>query len=265
VSFKERRREAVAGIAALSSRTRANLDGQCIEYTLLGGGAPTFVLIAGSGGPIESWCGVAPALSALGTVLAYNRPGVGASDGPSAAQTVDVMTEALRALLRHAGLAPPFILVGHSLGGLIANYYARAYPAEIASVVLVEATAPEDVATMAAHASKAQRLLKKLLDVVARPDPFGEAQNAARSAELVESAGAFPRIPLVVVTGGKPAMSWATPDAALAARALSQRRLAELSASGCQRVAAASGHFPQLTEPQVVVEAVSEIVQSRRL
>jgi pimeloyl-ACP methyl ester carboxylesterase len=260
VSFNERRREAVAGIAALSSRARALIDGKCTEYAVLGDGAPTFVLIAGSGGPIESWCGVAPALSALGTVLAYNRPGVGASDGPSAAQTVDVMTEALRALLRHAGLAPPFILVGHSLGGLIANYYARAHPAEIAGVVLVEATAPEDVATMAAHESKAQRLLKWLLDGLVRSDPLGEAQHAARSAELVEGAGTFPGIPLVVIMGGKPAMSWMTPDAARAARARSQRRLVELSARGRQMVATASGHFPQFTQPDVVVEAVRQVV-----
>ncbi len=62
-----------------------------LEYVTSGKGSPTIVLINGSGGPIEGWYKVYAPLEALGTVVAYNRPGMGGSSKPSEPQTGDVL------------------------------------------------------------------------------------------------------------------------------------------------------------------------------
>ncbi|WNG53540.1 alpha/beta hydrolase [Archangium gephyra] len=243
----------------LPPKQKASIQGQELEYLIAGQGSPTLVLINGAGGPIEGWLRVWEPLSALGTVFAYNRPGLGGSGKPVVSQTGDVIVESLRALLRHAQLAPPYVLVGHSLGGLAVNLFARTYPAEVSGVVLLDATAPEDVGVMASHRSGFQRFAQRTLDTLFGKDELGETEHVSRTVDLIQRAGPFPDVPLAVVTGGRPAMAWATPEQALAARAEHQRRLAALSPRGRQLLASRSGHFPQLTEPEVVVEAVRSV------
>ncbi|KFA91743.1 alpha/beta fold hydrolase [Archangium violaceum] len=243
----------------LPPKQKARIQGQELEYLIAGQGSPTLVLINGAGGPIEGWLRVWEPLSALGTVFAYNRPGLGGSGKPVVPQTGDVLVESLRALLSHAQLPPPYVLVGHSLGGLAVNLFARTYPAEVSGVVLLDATAPEDVGVMASHRSGFQRFAQRTLEALFGRDELGETEHVSRTVDLIQRAGPFPDVPLVVVTGGKPAMSWATAEQALAARAEHQRRLAALSPRGRQMLASRSGHFPQLTEPEVVVEAVRSV------
>ncbi|QRK05985.1 alpha/beta hydrolase [Archangium violaceum] len=243
-----------------STKQKASINGQALEYIIAGQGSPTIVLINGSGGPIEGWLRVWEPLSALGTVFAYNRPGIGGSGKPVVPQTGEVIVESLRALLLHANLSPPYLLVGHSLGGLAVNLFARTFPTEVSGVVLLEATAPEDVSVMARYQNGFQRFAQRTLDSIFGKDELGETGHVSRTVDLIQRAGPFPDVPFVVVTGGRPAMAWATPAQALAARAEHQRRLAALSPQGKQMIASRSGHFPQLTEPEVVVEAVRFVV-----
>ncbi len=239
------------------------VDGHTVEYITSGKGVPVIVLINGVGGPIEGWFRVFSVLEILSTVFAYNRAGIGKSSKPTEPQTGGVLVKTLRASLLAAGFAPPFVLVGHSLGGLIANLFARTYPNEVEGVVFLDATAPEDVAAMAAHASPLQKVLTQLRDRVFGIDAFGETTHEQNTVALIEQAPTFPDIPVVVVSGGKPAMSWLTPDPALAARAEHQRYLSHLSPRSKQVIAKKSGHFPQFSEPAVVVEAVRDVLRLR--
>jgi pimeloyl-ACP methyl ester carboxylesterase len=245
----------------MAPKQQARINGQTFEYVIAGQGAPLIVLINGAGGPIEGWFRVMEPLSALGTVFAYNRPGTGGSGKPAVAQTGEVIVESLRALLRQANLSPPYLLVGHSLGGLAVNLFARTFPDEVSGVVLLDATAPEDVSVMARHQSGFQRFAQRTLDTLFGKDELGETEHVSHTVGLIQRAGPFPDVPLAVVTGGKPAMTWATPAQALAARAEHQRGLAALSPQGKQIIASRSGHFPQLTEPEVVVEAVRFVTE----
>ncbi len=249
-------------LKTLPPKKKALIHGQDIEYIIAGQGSPTIVLINGAGGPIEGWFRVLEPLSALGTVFAYNRPGTGGSGKPVVPQTGEVIVGLLRALLLQTQLPPPYLLVGHSLGGLVVNLFARTFPAEVSGVVLLDATAPEDISVMARHQNGLQRLAQRALGAIFGRDEQGETEHISRTVELIQRAGRFPTVPLVVVTGGRPAMKWATPTQALAARAEHQRRLTTLSPRGKQLIASRSGHFPQLTEPEVVVEAVREVVSS---
>jgi pimeloyl-ACP methyl ester carboxylesterase len=237
-----------------------------IEYALAGHGPATVLLINGAGGPLAGWLRVFEPLSQFTRVLAYNRPGIGRSSRPHAAQTVGRMVEELRQLLQALALLDaPLILVGHSFGGLIAHLFARRHPDKVAGLLFLEATAPQDLQLLRAHETGLQRGLNWLLHKLAPLDPLHETQpehTAASLAELLDSsaARAFPPLPLCVISGERPAMAWASKRQALALRAQHQAALARLSPRGIHLKATRSGHFPQLSEPALVIEAIQALV-----
>jgi pimeloyl-ACP methyl ester carboxylesterase len=233
-----------------------DLGGLAVEVQLAGRGRPTVVLINGSGGPLAGWMRVFDALAARTTTLAYNRPGIGRSAPPTEAQTAGAMVAALRRLLAELQLAPPHVLVGHSFGGLVAQLYARRHPDEVAGVVLLEATAPDDLTALKAHENGLQRGLAWLMRRLMPPKPWHETEHTAVTATELAAAPPFPPLPLRVVTGTRPAMAWATRPALLQARAAHQRALAALSPLGRQVLAEKSGHFPQFSQPDLVVSTV---------
>lgn len=240
------------------SKSKATIAGDIIEYVSAGNGVATVVLVNGSGGPIEGWHRIFEPVAGFAKVLAYNRPGIGASSKPRHPQTGSHMVESLRAVLRAAVLPPPYVLVGHSLGGLIVNLYARLYPSEVSAAVLVEATAPQDVVDLVQYENAIQRFARTILDKVAAPNPNAETQHLQATISEIQKAPPFPSVPLTVISGGKPAMAWATASEALAARGRHQQGLASLSPLGKQVIAARSGHFPQFTQPELVVAAIQE-------
>jgi pimeloyl-ACP methyl ester carboxylesterase len=231
-----------------------------VEYAIAGEGAPTLVLINGSGGPIDAWFRVWEGLTPLGTVLAYNRAGIGGTAPAAEPQTAAAMVEELRLLLQALALPMPLVLIGHSFGGLIANLHARLHPDEIRAVVMLEATAPEDVETLPQLENWLQRLLRRATVRSTASDALSELAQAGASVRQIAAAPPFPDLPLRVVTGARPAMRWVTPTAALHARATHQQQLALLSAHGQQVIAQRSGHFPQLTEPALVVETIRSVL-----
>jgi len=88
---------------------------------------------------------VLDAVSPAATVFAYNRPGYGHSEATGAPRDGATIVEQLRSTLRQKGLAPPYVLVGHSMGGLYMQLFARRYPEEVKGLVLVDALYPRVV------------------------------------------------------------------------------------------------------------------------
>lgn len=101
-------------------------------------GAPTVVLEAGLGESSLTWAGIQPALAGRLRVCAYDRPGYGWSDPSSETPTAAGTVAALHELLQAAGEPGPYLLVGHSLGGLYARLFAHRYPDETAGLVLLD-------------------------------------------------------------------------------------------------------------------------------
>ncbi len=91
---------------------------------------------------LDTWGSVIEAIKSDTTVFAYNRPGYGNSEEAQTRRDGRTIVEDLRGTLRHQGLKPPYVLVGHSLGGLYVQLFARAYPQEVSGIVLVDAVYP---------------------------------------------------------------------------------------------------------------------------
>jgi pimeloyl-ACP methyl ester carboxylesterase len=247
----------------LPAASLVDVDGRAVECVLAGCGAPTVVLVNGSGGPLACWMRVFDGIAAHTTTLAYNRPGIGRSARPDRNQTAGEMVVSLRRLLATLQLPPPYVLVGHSFGGLVAQLFARLHPAQTAGVVLLEATAPQDLTALKAHENALQKGLAWLMRRLVPPQRWHETEHTGRSAAELAAAPPFPAVPLRVVTGTKPAMAWATKPELLQARAAHQRALAALSPLGRQVLAGRSGHFPQFSEPELVVATVLALLAHR--
>lgn len=236
------------------------ITGATVEYVVAGAGAPAIVLLNGAGGPLEGWVRVFASLEAASTVVAYNRLGIGQSSKPSEPQTGESVVSMLHALLQGLGVRPPYILVGHSLGGLFVNLFARTYPTEVAGVVFLDSAAPEDSTLIDEHGTEVQRFMQRAVDAVFGRDQFGEATCVPATVELIARAAAFPPVPVVVVSAGRPARGM--PPAVRAARATNQQGLVALSPLGEHVVAGKSGHFPQISEPGLVSEVILSLVAS---
>jgi pimeloyl-ACP methyl ester carboxylesterase len=118
------------------------------------GGHRLHIHCAGTGVPVvfESalgasslvWRHVQALVSGFARACAYDRAGFGWSDAGPLPRTAGRILGELRALLVTAGVGPPYLLVGHSFGGLVARLYASRYPADLAGLVLLDPAAPED-------------------------------------------------------------------------------------------------------------------------
>ena len=250
-------------LGLLPPRQKLQTRSGALEYVVSGSGQPTIVLLNGAGVTLEGWRALYPAIEQIGTVFAWNRFGIKGSDAPRLAQTGAVVIASLREMLAYAGLKPRYVLVGHSLGGLYANLFARLYPAEVSAVLFLEATHPGDQEVLARHESRVAQALSKVFSLpqwLFRANVHAEIEWVGETVKEIEGAGAFPPVPVAVVTGGSDPPKWLMSPAALQARRAHQHELARLSPLGEQVIAAKSGHFPQLTEPALVVDVLSALV-----
>ncbi len=116
-----------------------DIGGHAVAYVAGGTGTPTVVFEAGLGSNgMDSWALVAPDVADHARVFAYDRPGYGGSDLTESPRDAATMVEDLRQLLATTGHEPPYLLVGHSLGGTLMDLFARTHPDEVAGLVLVD-------------------------------------------------------------------------------------------------------------------------------
>lgn len=120
------------------------LGGHRLHLLESGSGSPTIVLEAGLMSTILSWSDLQRALAPSHHVVSYDRAGLGWSDLGPMPRTADRIVDDLHRLLNRAAIPPPYILVGHSFGGLTMPLFAARFPGEIAGMVLVDPVAPAE-------------------------------------------------------------------------------------------------------------------------
>jgi pimeloyl-ACP methyl ester carboxylesterase len=112
--------------------------GRRLNLYCTGSGAPAVILEAGLGDDTSTWGLVQPAIAKRTTTCSYDRAGIGFSDPATRAGSASNIVDDLRRLLTKAGVKGPYVLVGHSYGGLTATLYASRYPKEVAALVGVD-------------------------------------------------------------------------------------------------------------------------------
>jgi len=277
-----------------------DVGGYRLHLNCRGEGMPTVIL---EGGDLEFssfWGRVLPEMAKTTRVCAYDRRGNGWSDPIVGLSTVEQMAADLHTLLERGGIEGPYILVGHSGGGLYARYYQARYPEEVVGLVLVESTYEETLIPLPlpyqkslnyaggvcrealipfgylrlAHPLPAQREVNKLapeeaaaaLARVNRPDLcdtyWAEIGALEANARSVQAvAGTLKALPVVVVRAGLEEGS----DPEGEAKWLKiQTALLELSSRSEMAVAAKSRHYVQLDEPEVIVAAVKRVIEESR-
>lgn len=122
--------------AAPEDARTVTVDGHRVAFRVVGSGRPAIVLISGLGDGMATFQDIARELGKTHTVLIYDRAGYGGSDPGRGPRDASAAERELSGLLAQSGVAGPLILVGHSLGGLFAEYYAAKHPDQIAGLIL---------------------------------------------------------------------------------------------------------------------------------
>jgi pimeloyl-ACP methyl ester carboxylesterase len=123
-----------------------DIGGRSLNIYCWGEGSPAVVLDSGRGLPGYSWILVQPQIAKTTSACWYDRAGLGWSDPAPGSRSSDAVAKDLHQLLGQAGIPPPYVLVGHSMGGFNVRVYQRLYPDEVAGLVLVDAR-QEDMET----------------------------------------------------------------------------------------------------------------------
>jgi pimeloyl-ACP methyl ester carboxylesterase len=224
-----------------------------------GEGGPTVILESGLGGDHRTWERVKPALAVATRVCTYDRAGIGGSDPVTGTRTASDAVDDLAVLLESAAIEGPYVLVGFSFGGAIAQLYAATYPDDVAGIVLVESNHPLEAVQFAKHLTPAQVEEDR---AVMLENP--EHMDVFAGLDEVQAAGSLPNVPLVVVTAGisegwPPGWDVETFDAL---RAAQQTNLATFTDNGRQVIAATSSHHVPSQEPETIVSAVEQVLGS---
>jgi pimeloyl-ACP methyl ester carboxylesterase len=115
-----------------------DVGGYRLHINCQGNGSPTVVMEAGLGEPSLMWALVQPQVSTATKVCVYDRAGLGWSDPSPKPRTTESMVEELHILLKNANIQGPYVLVGHSTGGMLVRLYAHSYPTDVVGMVLVD-------------------------------------------------------------------------------------------------------------------------------
>jgi pimeloyl-ACP methyl ester carboxylesterase len=272
-----------------------DVGGHRLHLSCTGAGTPTVVLEPGAGGMSSSLGWIAPAVARATRVCVYDRAGRGWSEPASTAQDGAQIATDLHTLLQRGHVPGPYVLAGHSFGGLYVLTFAARYPDEVAGMVLVDSTAPAATATAGTPSpgqggsSGGMRRVSALVSTAARLGlgrlyaqvDFGslpprsrdevrasvatpstlrstidEYLQAAASSEQAAALGDFADKPLIVLTAGS------GHDAAWSA---AQDRMARLSTNSLHRVIAGATHEDLIANQEdaaATTQAILDVVAS---
>jgi pimeloyl-ACP methyl ester carboxylesterase len=217
---------------------------------------PVVVFESALGDTSTDWRKVQPQVERRTEACSYDRAGLGQSgagvlrESSSAQETV----EDLHTLLKNAGVAPPYVMVGHSAGGMLVREFETEYPKDVVGMVLVDS----------AHEEQIWRF--RAIDPNSIHVPGGDAALAKHGYLPVGARLQWhDDIPLIVIEHGIP-ITTSGPEAGRSAQFESvmqsmQKDLASRSKYGELRVAEHSGHDIELEQPDMVAKAICDVLR----
>jgi len=225
-------------------------------------GGPTVVMDAGGYDSSEAWNKVQPEIAKFTRVCVYDRAGLGKSERqPNPSYPSQKIVNDLHTLLFNAHIVPPFVLVGHSFGGMNVRLYASEFPQEVVGMVLVDSVHEDEMTRWVAMMPP--EIKQQLTDA-----DKAQLARLAVSEGQVRAAHWHTDIPLVVLTHGvvNPGdygfQSMA--EAGEKLRLQMQEALSRLSSRSKHIIAEKSGHYIQRDQPQLVIDSIRQVVEATR-
>jgi pimeloyl-ACP methyl ester carboxylesterase len=246
-----------------------------------GHGSPTVVLEPGLNGDHRGWSLVQPQLARTTRVCSYDRSGLGLSQLAPKRGTAREKASDLHALLQAARVDGPLVLAGGSYGGMLVHVYAAAYPKDVAGLVLVDSSSPDQarrfLAALPPPRTGAPPALRELRRILGETRRNPEGVDWTASADEARAAGSLGDKPLVVLTAGifGPAygrMGYVAPVVRPLLPRLRrvwfglQDDLAQLSTNHLHLVVVASPHAMQSTvgRPDIIIRAIRAVIAAQR-
>lgn len=253
-----------------------NVGGRRLFLEVGGEGSPTVVLEAGAGNSSTTWDHIWLSIMAFTRVCRYDRPNLGQSDRDTSLRSLRNVVEDLHALLKTATVPGPYIMVGHSFGGLVVRLYAHCYPEDVVGLVLIDSSHPE-------QRKRSLALLPpqdpgEALAVTSSRTRYSDPHSAlaegidfSRSLDEAAQANDLGSLPVTVISRSLPT-TWDAlervrpglpPKVAGDLEALWQELqfdLVRLSAQSTHLVVHQSGHDVHHDQPCLVAEAIRQVV-----
>lgn len=271
-----------------------------LHYAATAPRGPVVVFESGldSGGSLP-WERVVSQVAPFATAFTYDRAGIQRSERGTQPKTGAAMAQDLHELLHQAGYQPPYLLVGHSLAGLMIRSFVATYPKEVSGIVLVDTSHPDQLKRLPAQlteegppsrwvvrlatevgvvrflSSQSQYEGTQPSDRINRANqaflPISLAaamEESARVPALLDEARrvtSFGDIPLRVITGTSPTRNKEVADVALRKEVNRtwnelQKDQLRLSTRSTQILAPKSGHYVQLEQPEIVTAAIRQLI-----
>ncbi len=208
------------------------------------------------GGSSGAWGSVPSGVAKFTEACFYDRAGLGKSAPGPEPRTSTRIANDLHSLLQQAGCQAPYILVGHSFGGLHLRRFVDLYPEEVAGLVLVDPTPRE----LMVEPLKPEQI-ERLKAVGAPPGLIAEADGGV-AASLSEWANLkpLPDVPVVVITSSPPKADASDLDKQrYESLAACHQGLVDMVSDGVHLTAAKAGHYIQLDEPSLVIDAIKQV------
>lgn len=268
-----------------------DVGGYRLHINCTGTGSPTVIIDAGYGAWSLEWTWVQTEVAKTTQVCTYDRAGMGYSEAGPLPRNAEQFAKELQTLLERAQIPGPYVMAGHSLGGLPVRVFVHDYPTDVVGIVLIESmspgqmTQPAEIAAQTPSSSSGSSLpslaarigLVRLLSaqfitqglppetqaaytafsvtprfVQAWSDEGASIQDSLAQAATVTSFG---DLPVIVLTGAlDQSPGWQT----------MQAELLELSSNSRQVLAENSGHNIQIDQPEAAVAAILEMVAQLR-
>jgi pimeloyl-ACP methyl ester carboxylesterase len=242
----------VSGVAVPTRPPTLTIDGRQMYIDCRGTGSPSVVFESGYGGGVDDWSEVFDLGVSTPRMCAYDRAGIGWSDPWMDLERftpADVVSD-LHALLLAANVPPPYVLVGHSLGGLFLPVFAATYPSETAALILVD---PSSLWQISGRQFKTFGSDWTQLSQGAVPFDLSVARSQLRTALPVQ-------VPLLVLTAGDNADGPSYQDRSWLAD--HDRLVEQATGSAVHILVPDTGHYIQTEDPRLTLAVIHWVIEA---
>jgi|SRR5215216_1391011 len=239
---------------------KVNVGGHGLQLLVGGQGSPAVIFEGGFGTGIASWSRVQKDVAAFTQTVSYDRAGLGQSDpGPRPRSAKQIATE-LHAALQKSGVKPPYVMVGHSFGGIYVRVFADMYPKEVVGMVLID---PSQESFNDWPGKNQPDRLKAAESNIAKAGEGVQAEFAAVDTSYSQArvAKVPAGIPLTLLT--------ATEDESMPAEArkvwIEKHKEWLATVPGSKHIVVEKAtHFIQAQQPGLVIEAIKQVSKQLR-